>query len=145
MRGKLYTRWLGRVCRSLCFFSDFKAAWLLLQPILPAATRCTVSRWQKPPSDVLKINCDASVRGNGFVGIGFVIRNNLGKVRGAGVDRIHGNLEVDCVKALAVRHALRFAKDFGVSKLIVESDKSKVIHCLSLWRVIEANLLIVYL
>lgn len=65
------------------------------------------------------------------MGVRFVIRNNLGKVMGAGVNRIHGNLEADCAEALAVRNALRFAKRFGVPKIIVESDRSRVIDRLS--------------
>lgn len=31
------------------------------------------SRWKKPPVSVVKLNCDALIKGNGFVGIGFVL------------------------------------------------------------------------
>lgn len=73
----------------------------------------------------MKINCDASVRGKGFIGIDFVIRNNDGKVTGAGVNRIQGNMDVDSAEAFAVRSALRLSRDFAFSKVIVESDRSR--------------------
>lgn len=31
----------------------------------------------------MKVSCDASVRDNGFVGIGFIVHNNVGDVLGA--------------------------------------------------------------
>lgn len=46
------------------------------------------------PMDKVKVNCDASVRGNGFVGIGFIIRDSAGLTRGAGVEKIYGNMSV---------------------------------------------------
>lgn len=77
-----------------------------------------VIKWKKPPSDQVKLNCDASVRGNGFVGIEFVARDSNGTVLGAGVDRINGNLSVACAQAIA----LSFAGNIGFSKIVVVSD-----------------------
>lgn len=45
-------------------------------------------KWCKPPLNSMKVNCDASVRDNGFVGIGFVVHNSLGDVFGAGIDHV---------------------------------------------------------
>lgn len=80
LHGEKATHLTGGVARSLCLFSEFKAAHALLQPVLPERRSVADTRWQKPPVSVVKVNYDAFVRRNGFVGIGFVIRDNRGKV-----------------------------------------------------------------
>lgn len=93
--------------------------------------------WSKPPVSVVKANCDASVKGNNFVGIGFVFRDDKGRVLGAGADRILGNLAMDYAEALAVRGAHKFAKDFWFPKLIVESDCStQILMLVTLLRIV---------
>lgn len=41
-----------------------------------------MKKWQKPPLGVVKVNNDASVRGNGFIGVGITIRDNNGLILG---------------------------------------------------------------
>lgn len=90
----------GRVVRSLCYFSDFKAARTSLRLELPGVSRGGNSHWEKPPISVVKLNCDASMKGNRFVGIEFVLRDNSGKVLGAEINRVQENLEVEYAKAV---------------------------------------------
>lgn len=76
---------------------------------------------------VLKVNCDASIRGNGFVGIGFVIRDSSSKVIRAGIDKVQGDLEVEIVEVMAVRMTFQFIKEFRCPKINVESDNKGII------------------
>lgn len=115
------------VARSLCYFSDFKSAQLALQPALSGTSSARQTCWKKPPPTALKVNCDASVKSNDFVGIGFVIRDSVGKVFGASIDRVLGDVSVDCAEALAIRSALRFAKECMLEILILESDSKRLI------------------
>lgn len=88
------------MARSLRFYSEFKAACLALQLGVIGPQRRDKSRWEKPTISVVKVNCDSLVRGNGFVGIGFVVHDNSSKVLGAGIDRIQGNFEVECAEVM---------------------------------------------
>lgn len=87
-------------------------------------------RWAAPPPGTLKINTDASVGKSGFVGIGFLIRDHYGKVIGAGIDRIMGNVGVECAEALAIRGGLKFALELSIDRLVIESDSKRVIDAL---------------
>lgn len=80
---------------------------------------------------MLKINCDASVKRNGFVEIGFVIRTQHGEVIAVGLDHFKGNLGVICIEAIAIRCGLLFADSKSYQALIVESDYKRVIDLLS--------------
>lgn len=71
-------------------------------------------------NSLIKVNCDASIRGKGFVNIGFVFHNNVEKILRVGVDRILRNLNIGCAKILTIRDILRFSKEFMVSTLIFE-------------------------
>lgn len=110
------------IARSFFFFTKFQAARSLLQTAVPRSSRTAQNRWQKPPNMVVKINCDASVKGKCFVGIGFVIRDSLGKVLRAGVDRIQEDIGVNCTEALVIYSTLCFSKDCMFNRMIVESD-----------------------
>lgn len=77
--------------------------------------------------NIVKVNCDASRYGNGFTGIGFVLRNDLGEVMAVGVEYMDGNLSVNCAKAVAIRLSMVFSRDMGFSKFEVESDCKVVI------------------
>lgn len=79
------------------------------------------TQWIKPRRGMVKI-CDASVCGNGFVGLGCVIRDSNGQVIGAAVDRVNGNMGVEPAECLAIRMALKHGRDLGVVDCIVESD-----------------------
>lgn len=84
---------MGEVLRSLCDFSEFKAI-LVLQPDVIEVSKRENTCWEKPSVSVVRIYCDTSVRGNGVVGIGFVLRDNTSKV----LDRVQENLDVETVE-----------------------------------------------
>lgn len=67
---------------------------LLNQPSV-AVVPTKVIKWVKPNANKVKVQYDASVRGNGFVGIGFVARDSHELILGAGVDIILGNISMD--------------------------------------------------
>lgn len=75
--------------------------------IAPSLTD-TASRWVRPPVGVFKLNCDALVKRNGFIEVGFVIRDHNGLVSAAGVDRFMGNMGVLCAETLAIHCGLSF-------------------------------------
>lgn len=54
--------------------------------------------WRKPPCGAYKLNVNASIKGNDFVGVGFVLHDHCVKVYGTGVDKVMGNMNVDCAK-----------------------------------------------
>lgn len=79
----------------------------------------------------IQINCDASVKGNGFIGVGFVVRNSLGLswrlvLIGFKVILLGGGVET-----IAIRSAMKFAKECGFQKFLVKSDCSNVMRRLS--------------
>lgn len=51
----------------MCYFSEFRAAHLLLRSDLVGERRSVHTHYEKRTILVVKVNCDASVRGNGFV------------------------------------------------------------------------------
>lgn len=71
---------------------------------------------------MVKISCDASVCKNGFVGLGFIIRDFNSALVGAGMDRVTGNVGVLNEEALAIRLALKYGRELGLDHCIVESD-----------------------
>lgn len=106
------------VAQSLRLLAEFQRARALLKSGLQVRRSEQVG-WLKPPEGFLKLNCDASVRLKGFVGTGFVVRDALGNVVGARVDRLMGVVDIVCVEALAVRAVIQFVAG-NVDKLLVE-------------------------
>lgn len=85
-----------------------------------------ITKWMKPPLCVFKLNSDASVKGNRFIEIGFVIQDHRGKVVGAELDRVVGNVDIDCAEAITLRKAMEFAHSFGCSRIMGEVGSSNV-------------------
>ncbi|KAL8512874.1 hypothetical protein ACS0TY_019136 [Phlomoides rotata] len=48
------------------------------------------ARWSRPPPGLVKLKADAARFGDGTVGLGFVVRNEHGKVLIAGSKRCRG-------------------------------------------------------
>lgn len=46
------------------------------------------SKWQKPKEGYIKVNVDARISTEGWLGLGMVARDTLGLIRAAGVKRI---------------------------------------------------------
>lgn len=48
------------------------------------------------------------MKGNGFIGVGFVLQDTIGSIRRAGVDRFQGNFDVNCAEAIVILSVLCF-------------------------------------
>ncbi|XP_012833643.1 PREDICTED: uncharacterized protein LOC105954520 [Erythranthe guttata] len=101
---------------------------------LPSNTQLSLplpSVWRTPPVGVVKINFDAALhRGKNCYSVAIVARNTDGKSIGWRVDTIDGSLlAVEC-EAMAALAAVKMAKDFGWTSIIVEGDCLQVIQAL---------------
>lgn len=84
------------------------------------------SRWLPPTQGRLKINCDVAVRKNGKIGLGFVVRDDSGKIILAANKEETGEGSSTVLEGLAMRHAMQMAKQYQLKGCEVESD-SKVL------------------
>lgn len=80
------------LAQSMGLLGEFKSAKQNVPSVAYVPPINNMTRWSRPPLGALKLNCDASVKNNGFVGISFVVRNCMGDVVDAGVDPIYGEL-----------------------------------------------------
>lgn len=100
-----------------------------------------LARWKKPPVGMVKINCDASVKRNGFIGVGYIIRNSAGDIIGSGFNRLQGDFDVATAEAMAIRSAMTFGLEHGVEACIVENDCEIVINRLAGCETVTATIL----
>lgn len=88
------------------------------------------ARWYPPPVEVYKLNSDADVFKSGQIGMGGVIRDNVGEVVMATSKRMDGIVDADVAEALSARHGLQIALEAGYSALILEVDCLKLFNIL---------------
>ncbi|KAL8533194.1 hypothetical protein ACS0TY_009441 [Phlomoides rotata] len=93
-----------------------------------STTDCTT--WIPPSMDYIKVNSDASVIHGLDVGIGGVARDNQGIVLWCFAEKISGELDVDSAEATAALHAIRWAKEQKIRRLILESDSHTLFNAL---------------
>ncbi|XP_021755529.1 uncharacterized protein LOC110720801 [Chenopodium quinoa] len=84
-------------------------------------------RWTPPPIGTIKINADASVMSDGWVGLGVVARNDKGAVLFAASRRIRAWWSIEIAEAKAVVWAISFGSKFGYSNAVIESDCQAII------------------
>ncbi|KAL4303379.1 hypothetical protein GQ457_10G023210 [Hibiscus cannabinus] len=91
-----------------------------------------VSRWETPPSSVVKINFDSAfVRQDRYATSGVVARDSEGLVLAACVIP-HSNVsDAFVAEALACKIAIQFAKDMGLLNVIIEGDSLTVVKKLN--------------
>lgn len=83
-------------------------------------------------TSTVKLNADAACDTKaGRAGIGFVIRDEVGGLVGAGSIPILGNPSVLAVEGLAVFHGMQFCLSEGLKRIEVESDVVNVINALN--------------
>ncbi|XP_021767044.1 uncharacterized protein LOC110731501 [Chenopodium quinoa] len=80
-----------------------------------------------PPSGFIKINTDASVTNEGWVGMGVVARDIEGSVLFAASKRIRAWWSVEVAEAKAITWALNLGSKFGHNNAIVETDCQVII------------------
>lgn len=99
--------------------------------IMPEGTAMSVipssSCWLKPPYGWVKVNTDAHLNDQGFVGVGAVIRDDAGRILAAAVRRWKGSWKVDVAEASAVRFGVLLAARLGFSKVCLECDCLSII------------------
>ncbi|XP_010694728.1 uncharacterized protein LOC104907491 [Beta vulgaris subsp. vulgaris] len=83
--------------------------------------------WLPPPDGVVKLNADASMAVDGWIGLGTVARDSRGKVLFAATRRVRAHRPVEVAEAKALEMTVRLGARYGIQQLIVESDCQSVI------------------
>ncbi|XP_057249396.1 uncharacterized protein LOC130590838 [Beta vulgaris subsp. vulgaris] len=87
--------------------------------------------WKAPLRGVVKLNCDASLACEGWVGLGVVARDSDGKVLFAASRRVRAHWPVEIAEGKAILMAVRLARRFGYANVVLESDSKVLIARLS--------------
>jgi hypothetical protein len=88
-------------------------------------------RWSAPEGDWIKFNTDgAFYPETKHGGWGFVARDQQGRVRGTGAGRLNYVANAAQAEATACIHALQAAADWGVTKLILETDSTNLVRAM---------------
>ncbi|XP_048499407.1 putative ribonuclease H protein At1g65750 isoform X2 [Beta vulgaris subsp. vulgaris] len=118
-------------------FSSYAAKIYSVRAAVPAASPKT---WVAPPLGVIKLNVDASLAVDGWVGLSTVARTSSGGVLFAATRRVRAHWTAAIAEAKAIDMALRLGKRFGLQDIVVESDCQDVIHRLSQHAIFLADL-----
>ena len=109
---------------------DFTQAQLAISNLLPRPQR-QPTKWEPPPSPLLKINFDGAVfKDKGEVGIGVVVCDSHGMVIASLAENIQRPSSSDEVEALAAVRVVSLAMDLNLHSFIVEGDSKVVISAL---------------
>lgn len=88
--------------------------------------------WGKPPVGWIKVNVDASWRrGDDFIGVGCVMRDDWGKFLQARSSRIRGKMQPKMAEALSLREALSWTIQWRTKKCIFECDAKLVVDAVN--------------
>ncbi|XP_057249939.1 uncharacterized protein LOC130591058 [Beta vulgaris subsp. vulgaris] len=99
---------------------------------LPSRSASTLSKtWCPPPHGIVKLNVDASLSVEGWIGLGVVARGSTGQVLFAATRRIKAFWAPEVAEAKAIALGLKLGKRYGLQEIIVESDCQVVINRLS--------------
>ena len=92
--------------------------------------------WQPPPSSFIKLNFDGSKLKDGNASLGFVIRDEVGKVQLCGAQSIGPSHSVLVAEAWALEVDIKAARMLGLKCLIIEGDNLCVIQTIKrLWKI----------
>nr|POF08281.1 putative ribonuclease h protein [Quercus suber] len=81
------------------------------------------SSWMPPPESKAKVNFDGAVfREMQRAGVGVIVRNAEGCVLASMAETFHLPFSVAAVEVIAAKKALQFARDIGLSSIILEGD-----------------------
>ncbi|XP_012851546.1 PREDICTED: uncharacterized protein LOC105971241 [Erythranthe guttata] len=110
------------------YLASFKSA--QLQPNSQMQT-VHPSEWIPPSHGRVKVNFDAALpRGQQWISVSAVARNEVGRCIGWKVVKIRGNFQPVERKALAALKAISMAKDRGWSDIVIEGDCLPIIKAL---------------
>lgn len=82
----------------------------------------------KPPIGWKKINVDAAIFTEGYVGFGGVIRDDEGQFVRGRCGRIDGHWKPSEADALNLKGALSWTRDLGIDYCIFESDSQQLVE-----------------
>ena len=91
----------------------------------------SAKKWQAPEVGHVKLNCDASMAVEGWIGLGVVARDSEGRVLFAATRRVRATWPVEIAEGKALLMALRLADRFGLRHVTLESDSQVLITRLS--------------
>ncbi|XP_075669770.1 uncharacterized protein LOC142639490 [Castanea sativa] len=88
-------------------------------------------RWKLPNPHYFKTNFDGAVFAETReVGIGVVIKNDMGQVKVALSEKIHALASIIVLEMLVARRATAFTREMGIGNCILEGDSQIVIKAL---------------
>lgn len=87
--------------------------------------------WQAPGAGFVKLNCDASLVVDGWIGLGVVARDDEGRVLFVASRRVRATWLVEIAEGKVLLMALRLAGRFGLQNVILESNSQVLISRLS--------------
>ena len=80
---------------------------------------------------MFKVNFDGAIfREEQKAGVGVIIRDEQGRVVAFMVDNFSLPFSVDAVEAFAIKEALKFAQELGLSTIVLEGDSKHTIDSL---------------
>ncbi|XP_048495895.1 uncharacterized protein LOC125495272 [Beta vulgaris subsp. vulgaris] len=104
-----------------------KKIYPLWAPLANASPRI----WLAPPPGIIKLNVDASLIVEGWVGLSAVARDSGGSVLFSAIRRVRSYWSAEIAEAKAIEMAIRLGKRYALQAVIVESDCQVVINRLS--------------
>ncbi|XP_048502752.1 uncharacterized protein LOC125498565 [Beta vulgaris subsp. vulgaris] len=107
---------------------DFGSYAKRIYPAWPQITPRSSRIWLAPPAGFTKLNVDASLAVDGWVGLGVVARQADGEVLFAATRRIRAHWSPEVAEAKAILMAVRLSKRYGFQEIILESDCQLVIN-----------------
>lgn len=91
---------------------------LLTLDLLPTSSKL----WRDSTPDIIKLNADASLAVEGWVGLGIVARNSVGDVLFSSTRIVKAFWAPEVAGAKAIAFALKLGHHHGFEKIMVESD-----------------------
>ncbi|XP_021771836.1 uncharacterized protein LOC110735975 [Chenopodium quinoa] len=87
--------------------------------------------WKAPPKGTVKLNRDASLCDDGWVGMGVIARDWKGDALFAAAKRVRAHWPPIIAEGKAIALAMKLAKHYGLSEIIIESDSQVLINRLN--------------
>ncbi|XP_074378029.1 uncharacterized protein LOC141719551 [Apium graveolens] len=82
--------------------------------------------WFKPPLGWVKVNVDATIFQNGFIGVGCVLRDTHGQFLGARCKRVEGAWRPREAEAIGLKEAMSWVKRMNITHCVFETDSKSV-------------------
>ncbi|XP_021735667.1 uncharacterized protein LOC110702268 [Chenopodium quinoa] len=119
------------LARLFCLIEEFDCHTKKIYNIRQSKPKKSPARWISLPQGVIKINSDASLAEEGWVGMGVVARDNKGEVLFSACRRVKAWWPAEIAEGKALVMAIKLAKRQGFKDVILESDCEVLINRLS--------------